>query len=77
MLAFSNTPLFLKAAFDNCPVFLKSGAAGRLRSLHQLLAENPNVKGGWVFSSRPFGELPEQKLTFLPIYFAGSAARER
>jgi hypothetical protein len=56
---------------------IRSGAAGHLRSLHLLLAENPNVKGGWVFSSRPYQELPEQKLTFLPIYYAGAAVRER
>jgi len=41
------------------------------------MAEHANVKGGWVFSSRPYEELPEQKLTFLPIYYAGSAVRER
>ena len=58
-------------------VEVKSGASGRLRSLHLLLAEHPNVKGGLVFSSRPFQELPDQKLTFLPVYYAGSAVMGR
>ncbi len=58
-------------------VEVKSGAAGHLRSLHLLLAEHPNVRGGWVFSSRPYRELPEQRLTFLPIYYAGAAVMER
>jgi predicted AAA+ superfamily ATPase len=54
-------------------VEVKSGAAGRLRSLHRLLAEHPNVKGGLVFSSRPYEELPRQKLAFLPAYYAAAA----
>jgi predicted AAA+ superfamily ATPase len=58
-------------------VEVKSCAAGRLRSLHLLLAENPNVKGGLVFSSGPYEELPGQKLTFLPIYYAAAAVREQ
>ncbi|MEK7271007.1 MAG: AAA family ATPase [Planctomycetota bacterium] len=57
-------------------VEVKSGASGRLRSLHLLLSEHPNVKGGMVFSSRPYEELPAQRLTFLPIYYAGTAVRE-
>lgn len=56
-------------------VEVKSGAAGRLRSLHMLLAACPGVAGGWVFSSRPYAELPEQRLSFLPLYYAYSAAR--
>ncbi|HBL16940.1 MAG: nuclease [Elusimicrobia bacterium GWA2_69_24] len=63
----------VSAGGDIYGVEVKSGAAGRLRSLHLLLAEHPNVKGGLVFSSRPYEYLPEQKLTFLPVYYAGSA----
>jgi predicted AAA+ superfamily ATPase len=54
-------------------VEVKSGAAGRLRSLHRLLEDHPNVAGGLVFSSRPYEQLPEHKLTFLPLYYACSA----
>ncbi len=56
---------------------VKSGAAGRLRSLHMLLAEYPAMAGGYVFSSRPYAELPDQKLIFLPLYYAYSAVRKR
>ncbi|MBQ7251322.1 MAG: ATP-binding protein [Kiritimatiellae bacterium] len=56
------------------PVEVKAGAAGRLRSLHQFLADHPNVKEGVVLSSAPYGTLPEQRLRFVPLYFAGSFA---
>ena len=58
-------------------VEVKSGPAGRLRSLHVLLENYPKCKGGLVFSSGPYAELPEQKLTFIPLYFAYSATRQK
>jgi len=51
---------------------VKSGAAGRLKSIHQLMKEYPSVEDAIVFSSAPFGEMPEQRLKFLPLYYAGS-----
>ena len=54
------------------PIEVKSGAAGRLKSLHQLMKEYPSVMDPVIFSSAPFGEIREQRLRFLPIYFAGS-----
>jgi predicted AAA+ superfamily ATPase len=56
-------------------VEVKSGAAGRLKSLHLLLREYPDCSGGLVFTSAPYTELTEQKLTFIPLYFAGAATR--
>jgi predicted AAA+ superfamily ATPase len=58
-----------------CPVEVKGGPSGRLRSLHMLLEEYPDCPRGLVFSSAPYQELPEQKLTFLPLYYAYSATR--
>jgi len=58
-------------------VEVKSGAGGSLRSMHRLLEDHPKVAGGLVFSSRPYEELPDQKLTFLPVYYAGYATRTR
>lgn len=52
------------------PVEVKSGASGSLKSLHLFLSAYPNSGGGLVFSSRPYAELPEQKITFLPLYSA-------
>ncbi|HID30842.1 MAG TPA: DUF4143 domain-containing protein [Desulfobacterales bacterium] len=56
------------------PVEIKSGASGRLRSLHLLLATYPNCRSGYVFSCAPYSELPEQKLVFLPLYYAYSVS---
>lgn len=55
------------------PVEVKSGAAGRLRSLHLLLESHPNCSHGLAFSCPPYAELPEQKLIFLPLYYAYTA----
>jgi hypothetical protein len=52
------------------PVEVKSGAAGRLRSLHLLAREYPNLGPAFVLSAQPYSSLPEQKLTFLPLYYA-------
>jgi predicted AAA+ superfamily ATPase len=54
------------------PIEVKSGSAGSLRSLHQLLKEYPGCRDGIVLSSAPFAKLPEQRLRFIPLYFAGS-----
>ncbi|MBN1561209.1 DUF4143 domain-containing protein [candidate division KSB1 bacterium] len=55
-------------------VEVKSSAAGRLRSLHLLLNSCTACPEAYVFSGAPCAELPEQKLTFLPLYYAYSAA---
>ncbi len=52
------------------PVEVKSGSAGRLRSMHLLLEKFQNCPYGYVFSTRNYSELPEQKLVFLPLYYA-------
>jgi hypothetical protein len=54
------------------PIEVKSGPAGKLRSLHQLLREYPGCAPGVVLSETPYAELPEQNLVFVPLYFAGS-----
>ena len=57
------------------PVEVKSGPAGRLRSMHILLAQQPEVAPGIVLSEAPYAELSEQNLVFVPLYFAGSLER--
>ena len=54
------------------PVEVKSGASGRLRSLHMLLESYPNCPQGYALSSAPYSRPPEQQLTFLPLYYAYS-----
>jgi len=58
-------------------VEVKSGPAGRLRSMHLLLETYQNCAGGMVFSSGPYAELPEQRLTFIPLYYVYAATRSR
>jgi hypothetical protein len=57
------------------PVEVKSGAAGSLRSLHLFLATYPECGKAFVFSDRPYADLPEQKITFLPLYSTFAATR--
>lgn len=54
------------------PIEVKSGKAGSLKSLHQLLKDHPGCRDGIILSCAPFAELPEQRLRFIPLYFAGS-----
>jgi predicted AAA+ superfamily ATPase len=57
------------------PVEVKSGEAGSLRSLHLFLKNYPNCPTGIILSSRPPARLAEQRLSFLPLYFAGQLSR--
>ena len=54
------------------PVEVKSGAAGSLRSLHLMLAAYPYCADGVVLYSGPYARLPAQRLTFMPLYYAGA-----
>ena len=54
------------------PIEVKSGAAGRLKSLHLFLKTIPEVKWGYVLQQKEYGELPGHKLKFLPLYSAGN-----
>jgi len=55
------------------PVEVKSGSSGSLKSLHLCLNNYPNCRKGLVFSDRPYADLPEQNITFIPLYFVFSA----
>jgi len=57
------------------PIEVKSGSSGRLKSLHLLLETFKNIETAVVFSDAQYGNLPEQKITFVPLYFASSALR--
>jgi predicted AAA+ superfamily ATPase len=59
------------------PVEVKSGAAGSLKSLHLFLASYPESGKALVFSDRPYADLPEQKITFLPLYSAFASTKSR
>ncbi|MCK4907548.1 MAG: ATP-binding protein [Spirochaetes bacterium] len=57
------------------PIEVKSGASGRLKSLHLFLSTYTKSPHGIVFSERPYEVLPEQKLVFIPLYFVFSFIR--
>ena len=59
------------------PIEIKSGASGKLKSLHLILQTYSNIPTGYVFSCAPYSELPEQKLIFLPLYYAYGVATNR
>ena len=58
------------------PIEVKSGSSGRLKSLHFFLETYKNSPKGIVFSMRPYAELPEKNITFMPLYFAFSTITE-
>lgn len=51
------------------PIEVKSGAAGRLRSMHLLLEKYPNCPEGIVISEAPLANLPDKRLRFVPLYY--------
>ena len=55
------------------PVEVKSGATGSLKSLHLFMAAYPDCGKAMVFSDRPYADLPEQRITFMPLYSAYAA----
>ena len=59
------------------PVEVKSGAGGSLRSLHLMLATYPNCPEGMVLYSGTYARVPEQRLTFLPLYYAAQVGDPR
>lgn len=59
------------------PVEVKSGAGGSLRSLHLMLDTYPNCPEGVVLYSGTYAHRPEQRLTFMPLYYAGSVGDPR
>ena len=57
------------------PIEVKSGSSGRLKSLHLLLDTFKNVESAIVLSDARYGHFAEQKITFVPLYFACAATR--
>jgi hypothetical protein len=55
------------------PVEVKNCSSGRLKSMHLFLETYPASPKGIVLSTNPFRELPDERLQFVPLYFAYSA----
>lgn len=71
----AETDYLIEAGNGLVPVEVKSGPTGSLKSLHLLLNTYPNIQKAYVFSDARFGELPEQKILFIPLYFVASSVR--
>ncbi len=54
------------------PVEVKSGRGGQLRSLHLALQTYPTCGEGLVLYGGPYEDRPEQRLRFIPLYYAGT-----
>lgn len=52
------------------PIEIKAGKSGSLKSMNVLLEKHPNVNLAYVFSQARYGI--EDKIHFIPLYFAGS-----
>jgi len=59
------------------PVEVKSGTAGSLKSLHLMLKKYPDCPQGLILYSGSVYQLPEQKLQFLPLYYAATIGERR
>lgn len=69
----AETDYLIEKEGEVIPVEVKSGKGGSLRSLHLLLDNYPNVKNSYVFSDSHFGKTEDQRITYLPLYYAGLA----
>ncbi|TVR44762.1 MAG: DUF4143 domain-containing protein [Bacteroidia bacterium] len=57
------------------PVEVKGGASGKLKSLHLLMKQCPDIEQAYVLSTAPYAEIPEKKLCMLPVYYAYQLAQ--
>ncbi|MEA2041290.1 MAG: DUF4143 domain-containing protein [Bacteroidota bacterium] len=53
------------------PIEVKSGKSGKLKSLHLLLEKYKDIETAYVLTKDKYGEIPKQKLKFLPLVHAG------
>lgn len=54
------------------PIEVKSGKSGKLKSLHLLLEKYKDIETAYVLTEDKYGDIPEQKLKFLPLVHAGN-----
>ncbi len=69
----AETDYLIEKEGEVIPVEVKSGKGGSLRSLHLLLDNYPNVKNSYVFSDSHLSKTEDQRITYLPLYYAGLA----
>jgi len=72
ILVFLNIYSHIYIVFLNTEQFVGQElvSSGKLKSMHLLPKTYPDCPHGYVFSEAPFGEISEQRLIFLPVYYA-------
>lgn len=68
----AETDYLIEKEGEILPIEVKSGKSGSLKSLHLLLDTFSNIKNSLVFTEDKYGELSDQKIKFLPLFYAGS-----
>ncbi len=71
----SEVDYILTKGGKSLPIEVKSGSSGKLKSMHLFLDQYQESPQGYVLSCAQYADLPEQKLTFIPLYFAYSLAK--
>ncbi len=66
----AETDYLIEKEGEIIPIEVKSGRSGRLKSLHLLLNKFTNIKTAFVLTEDKYGEIPEQKIKFLPLFYA-------
>jgi predicted AAA+ superfamily ATPase len=68
----AETDYLIEKEGDILPIEVKSGKSGSLKSLHLLLDTFSNINNSLVFTEDKYGELSDQEIKFLPLFYAGS-----
>lgn len=68
----AETDYLIEKEGEILPIEVKSGKSGSLKSLHLLLNIFSNINNSLVFTEDKYGELSDQKIKFLPLFYAGS-----
>lgn len=68
----AETDYLIEKEGEILPIEVKSGKSGSLKSLHLLLDIFSNINNSLVFTEDKYGELSDQKIKFLPLFYAGS-----
>jgi len=68
----AETDYLIEKEGEILPIEVKSGKSGSLKSLHLLLDTFSNINNSLVFTEDKYGELSDQKIKFLPLFYAGS-----
>jgi predicted AAA+ superfamily ATPase len=64
----AETDYLIEKEGEVIPIEVKSGKSGKLKSLHLLLSTYSNIETAYVLTEDKYGEIPEQKIKFRPLF---------